>query len=167
MVRLNIHCNSISPILSYLVQNKAQKQFPIKWLLKKEKKRKTKENKKQSGCLCKRADADKPRILKTSHKSGTSYTDQKAKFIYLFIVYIQYRKPDFNQGHSWAGHSQQRHHPETRCGGCQERWLSSLWGQSSHVFPVHLQKEMNPGGPRTKEAGGGVFLSWPRHVNQF
>lgn len=30
VVRLNIHCNLISPILSFLVQNKAQKQFPIK-----------------------------------------------------------------------------------------------------------------------------------------
>lgn len=30
VVRFNIHCNLIFPILSYLLQNKIQKHFPIK-----------------------------------------------------------------------------------------------------------------------------------------
>lgn len=88
------------PILSYLVQNKAQEHFPIK-LLKKKKKRKTK----SSLVVSDRADADKPKTLKMSHRRGTSWGDQKTRI---------------GPGAVLSQPQTRRLHPEVRWVGCQE-----------------------------------------------
>lgn len=140
VVRLHIHCNLLSPILSSLVQNKAQKAVPNRIAFTKEKKK----NKKQSGCLWKRADADKPRILQVEPATPTRKPNLFISLEFAFDIESQVSIRDVPEpataGRGILGRGGVQ---AAKSGGC----LRSEDGEVPTCCRFIL-RDMDPGGPR-------------------